>query len=952
MIHRFKNVLKIALGLFILLNSALTHAATDTWTGGGPGVGGTDLNTNANWSTGIVPAAGSQAVFNGALSLAPTATAAFSPDSILFSGLAQYNILVTGGGSIAIGTVDGIQNTTGLTQSITLTGGNTIIFSAPGAPIGNNMVYNNLGGTINLPSGNSGDAAVNLTGGATLNVSDNTTIGALNAGANTFINLSTGTLTFGDATDAVITASTFNALGVGALTKTGSGTVSFNGQANNTGITTILEGTFITNAFSMQPATGGISVAAGATIQFDQSLSAPTTYPYTIQGAGTLYKTGSIPLTLTAPSTNSGGTIIGNTGVGGGTLALSGIGSLLSTAPIAVNNGTLDISQVASGSVTLGTLSGTTIGGTIALGPTNLTINQGSNQVYAGVISNNAIVGPTTGTFTLGNLSVGTLTLTGDSHLFTAGVIINGGSLNVLGQLGGPITINNGGTLSGLGSVGTTGQALTVANGGTLTGGSAIGLVAVPGSLTLPGDLIVQSGATVTLGMNGTVFDTFDVGGTTNLSSGSTVNLSSSNGEVNFNQALVFLTSTGAITGEFGGVTETGFNGNTSLYTATLGYPDANHVTVTIQSTLINAATTSNETAVALQFDGITNATPAQNLLLSQIVDLTTTANATEVLNEASGEQYATSFFIAEVANRRFIRHLYDPLRPLVTMEVSSECCSETSDLCELLDVDLWLSGGGGQSRVSHTSGLSTSEWDINFGAQRLFSSNMTLGMAGAYEHDIVHYHLGGHGSVKTWFGGIYGLYRPACYYVLADLAYGNSRNSVYRPVVIDSTLDVMTSSPIFSQYTFYAEAGFDYKFCSYLIQPFAGVEVAAYHARKFTERTVSELGLVVGKKVRTVTTTSLGLHFNDYCGMGFSISLDLAWLHRFSTNKDITARFASFGTDFTVDGPSVGRNSGEGSLTFSEEFCDGWNIFAEASGEIWDNAYSYSFIGGLQTRW
>src|SRR5699024_3325917 len=64
---------------------------------------------------------------------------------------------------------------------------------------------------------------------------------------------------------------------------------------------------------------------------------------------------------------------------------------------------------------------------------------------------------------------------------FSGDMIIHGGTLAVNATLGGVVTVENGGTLAGTGTVGTT----TVADGGIIAPGNSVGTLAVAGDLTL-----------------------------------------------------------------------------------------------------------------------------------------------------------------------------------------------------------------------------------------------------------------------------------------------------------------------------------------------------------------------------------------------------------------------------------------------------------------------------------
>src|SRR5690606_7997234 len=108
------------------------------------------------------------------------------------------------------------------------------------------------------------------------------------------------------------------------------------------------------------------------------------------------------------------------------------------------------------------------------------------------------------------NHFTGTTTLTGNGAAYSGDTIVHGGTLSVGSVLGGMVRVEDGGTLGGIGRVGTT----TISSGGTLAPGSSIGTLTVDGDLTLnDGSLLDYElgspGASATLGVS----DRIDVNG-------------------------------------------------------------------------------------------------------------------------------------------------------------------------------------------------------------------------------------------------------------------------------------------------------------------------------------------------------------------------------------------------------------------------------------------------------
>jgi len=706
---------------------------------------------------------------------------------------------------------------------------------------------------------------------------------------------------------------------------------------------------------------GACTISLGGALTFGNSLN--TTIASIIadgSSRGSIIKYGTGTVILSAANTYSGGTTIGDSNNLGGELVLTGAGRLSSRGDVAVNNGTFDYSGITGTSnISIGNLSGNTANGVIIPGAINLTINQALDTSYEGVIDP---LGVATGTIT--KTGDGILNLTGNSSSYTGSTVINARILNVNGQLGGDISTvdtSDFSLLTGTGTVSSLGRTTTIGTNTAIFPGniSEINFIE-PGILTAAGDVILQDGSEFILLQNGTVSSLLKVNQDITINGDQAiVVIGTFNGIMNFNQKEAFITSTGTLTGKFNpniNVSDLLFQFNSDFYAVGLSY-DAHNAYFTLQTTLEHAAfvggANQNELTIAHQLDSI-DPTALQEVLLSNFVALPTTDALIEALNESTGAQYSTLIFAGEVANRQFLRRLFEPIREIVLNDLYQECCMPTNPCCEFLGCDLWASAGGGQSKITGNYGFTSNEWDITLGLQRTVCQNITYGLACSYEYNTIDYHLNGNGKTYSGFAGIYALYRPSCYYVLADLTYGYSRGKLNRSVTLDTVIDELKSKPRFSQVTFYAEAGYDAHRGSFCFQPFFGIEVAGFDRKsiKESEVTPSDLGLFIHTKKRTIATSRLGIRLpNQYC-VGLKIDLDLAWLYRFSEKHNFTANFQTFGSDFDIDGIRIGHNSAECVLSISKDLCHNWRAFLEGSGEVWDHAATYNVVAGIQATW
>jgi autotransporter-associated beta strand protein/T5SS/PEP-CTERM-associated repeat protein len=277
-----------------------------------------------------------------------------------------------------------------------------------------------------------------------------------------------------------------NALtGTAGLTKDGLGTLVLNGANTYSGGTVIKQGTLALGD-------GAASIVGNVDDEgnFAFYRQADYTFDGVISGAGQVNSFGDGTLTFTAANTYTGAT-----GVGSGTLALTGNGSIAASSGLYLEFATFDISGVDGGGTSLRDLTGS---GTVNLGNNNLTITNGSGQAYYGAIQG------------AGGLHVanGQMTLDGDNR-YTGGTIIDANGRLVIGDGGttGSITgnvVDNGvfafsrsddvtfaGNISGSGVFGTEGAgSITLTGTNSYGGGTLIfGTTVIGDTKSLQGDI-------------------------------------------------------------------------------------------------------------------------------------------------------------------------------------------------------------------------------------------------------------------------------------------------------------------------------------------------------------------------------------------------------------------------------------------------------------------------------
>ncbi|MGD0089301.1 MAG: autotransporter-associated beta strand repeat-containing protein, partial [Planctomycetota bacterium] len=407
-----------------------------------------------------------------------------------------------------------IQNGTSKSLSLALSGTGMLVLTGASTYTGSTTIS---AGTLQLGVNNALPTGTALSVSGTLDLAGaSQTLGALLSNGtvtNTSNDIdSTLTVAFGgtDTFSGTITDSFPSTNRVLNLTLSGPGTLTLSGINTYFGSTVVNGGTLQLGVGNALPAGTALTVAGGATVDcngFNQSVavleggastagtvansggpatfsvanSIAETFAGTLTGANlSLAMNGTGQLTLSGANTYGGGTTIN-----AGTLQI-GNTSALGSGGLTINGSTLDLD---GNSITVASLAGTggAIVALVSMGadpPVVLTVNQGINTTYDGVIQDGLA------TLSLTKSGSGTLSLTGTNN-FTGATTINGGTLEVNGSdSNSAVTINSGGTLAGMGTV----ADVTVPSGqtGTLSPGSA----ATPVATLATGNVTLASSAT------------------------------------------------------------------------------------------------------------------------------------------------------------------------------------------------------------------------------------------------------------------------------------------------------------------------------------------------------------------------------------------------------------------------------------------------------------------------
>lgn len=965
-------------------------AANYTWTGPG-----TDMTTAANWG-GTTPTAADTGTFAGATPTNPlvqyTGTPlTFNAAGLIYSfGSGSYSVGVDAanvfnGAVVSIG-ASGVTNNSGAAQTIGIVNGANFgivagsLDSTSSATGG--ITYSIGSGTdtvrstlVTQANASLGDASILVNGSSSLTpgnqnflrIQDATNLqsASLVAGSQgeIFINTSIATSTAdvslsggslliinqpitlnnlisGTSTDSIVLAAnvilnntTANNIqgvisGAGAFISN-SGSVGVNNSSNSyTGGTFVEAGTLIGSTTSIPVAATqpSITIDNAATFQFNQTGSGSFAGDIVISTAnGILQSNGPGNLEIIGQITGNGKLLVSE-------------GELTLTRPsIGPNNTYSGGSEIINGSTLIGDTN--SLQGVVSINDGNLTFVQTTDGTFNGTFTG----------FSGDNVNktgTGTLNLAFPTPMFFGQTNVQQGTLNLVSTyLGGDVEVNSGTFLTGIGQIGGNLAVL----GGTVSPGNSIGTILVSGNYTQNATGIYE------VEINGAGQSDLIVVEDSAVLAG-TVSVISLDGVINPANNYVIMHVDGSITGEFQNVVTESPSIVAAVYYIDDTVNGGVNVILKIETLFSSLAYTSNEIQVANQLNSITNPTPELQAMLDALTLLGTTdpEAATLALDQMTGQQYTNLVVAAEISTHQFIRRLYDPLRSIVTT-YPCNCYDSCCEPCPTLD--LWIEGGGGRTFIegtANTRGFHTDGYEVTGGVQSTFKRDWTVGLAGSYVKDTVSYNVGGSGKKQTGYAGIYGLYRPANFYVLADGVFGYTENKVRRFISIGDLAYTSNSKPTTYQGSGYIEAGIDCPWNCMLLQPFLGFEASYYNRKGFTETGANPLNLVVSKKSHTNVFSRLGAHLTtNQLPYNLSLSVDLAWQYRItSLGNSINERFQSFGDNFTIKGLHFRRSSVDAAATITAVVFDNWQLYLEASGERWSRASTYNFLGGVKFSW
>jgi uncharacterized protein with beta-barrel porin domain len=559
-----------------------------------------------------------------------------------------------------------------------------------------------------------------------------------------------------------------------------------------------------------------------------------------------------------------------------------------------------------------------------------------------------------------------TWTLTG-ANTTSGPWTIDGGTLQMNATLAGSkITVSSGGTLTGIGTVGS----VNVSGGGTLAPGAA----GSPGTLTVAGNLTFQPGAFYLIQVTPSTASSANLTGGGTATLGGTVEAAFAVGSyVSRDYTILHTAGLGGST--FDGLQTVNLPAG---FGASLGYTTTD-VVLDLTATLgaVTGHLSVNQQQVATALNTFFNAGGELPPSFVNVFGLTG-SNLNTALSQLSGEAGTGGQQAAFQLMTEFLTLMLDPFvdgrggtvmgfapnsDTLSFQLASADAASLTKSAPVAQGWTLW---GGAYGGVNHTSGdpaavgshdLTASTGGFAVGADYRLSPSTALGfaLAGGGTGWSVAEGLGG-GRSTAFQAGVYGktTFGPA--YVAASLAYTQQWMSTDR---LSFGFDQLTAQFDAESFGGRAEGGYRFNFPIVAVTPYVGLQSQAFVTPSYSESDTSggSFGLSYAGRTATDTRSELGSRFDRTFALDPTTFLvlraKLAWAHDWVSDPSLAAVFQALpGSSFIVGGATPPSDFGLVSAGAELHFANGLALAAKFDGEFAGRAHTLAGTAIVRYTW
>ncbi len=579
----------------------------------------------------------------------------------------------------------------------------------------------------------------------------------------------------------------------------------------------------------------------------------------------------------------------------------------------------------------------------------------------------------------------GVTSLTGDGHGFNGTMTVEGGRLAVNGDFSSAgITVSNGGTLGGTGTVGT----LSVAAGGVHAPGNSVGTQTVTGNYTLAAGATLQTEISNTGQMDKVVV----TGGTVSLNGANLAisGLSGGPGGRQYSQVIIDNQGSSAISGTFASVSN-----SLAFYDAQIRYDGGtgNDVVLALErnrTSYAEAGSTPNQRAVGGAVGGLSGGGAAQ--LQDAILSLTSN-QVQSAYTQLSGNIYPTSRQLNLNLTQQSGQQVYNRLANAragsatpgqaglsLSAPQLAGFAQTSADQATLAPATLGLDshtasgaapradngawtqvvGGVGQIKASAEAVKTTYDWQGMLGGyDTAITPDVTLGgFFGYIQGDNRQNSISSIVQTDTVMAGFYGEYRVDQWRLNAQLGYSRIGADSRRDLNFGGFSHTATADYTDQTLTFDGEVARTVGLGQDVwLEPYAGASVLQQFLGHFSESGADAANLERDSDRVLTGDTKLGLRLSTMVQADENVRIvpmaGLAWKHHVGSRANAnTLHFLSGGSEFTVNGTPADRNTLALSLGGAITAGDHWQAFATYAPSISEHQTEHAFSLGARYEW
>ena len=613
----------------------------------------------------------------------------------------------------------------------------------------------------------------------------------------------------------------------------------------------------------------------------------------------------------------------------------------------------------------------------IAMSGASSTINFNHNEAnytFAAAINDLAGAAPAAGSVNFIGSGTTTLTAVSDYSVATnvnAGtlVIANGASIANSSLT----TVNNGGTLSGAGTVGN----VNVASGGVIA-------QSVGNTLTVK-DITFASGSIYQVGIN-PAGQKGSIAANTATLNGGTVQVLAGSGNYAEGASYTILSTTGGVTGQFADKVGANF----AFLTAALDYADPNKVDLKMTrnaTSFASVAQTANQRATASGVSSLPTGNAVYGAVVQQDAE-----GARAAFDALSGEAHASaqgalinnSLAVSDMINNRlawayggaplpgapatnamnYADNAYASLNYADDGKKSSAKSPWMARKAPIMPTPtvtyaVWAEGLGSwlnRSDDGNAASMKSSTAGIISGLDVTFWDAYRVGIAGGYSRSDVS--VGARASsldADSYHISLYGGARQGSFGLQGGLIYSWNEIESNRSVIFPGFMQRVQANYNAGTTHVFGETNYQFLAGGTAVQAFAGFDYINNNTDAFAERGGAAALSVTGND-RDVVFTTAGLRSSAILAQSGTFTLvgrgTLAWRHAFGdTDTAISAAFAG-GTPFSVTGTPIAIDAAYGEAGLDLNISPAATLGVAWSGQFGNNASENRMTGKFVYRW